>query len=203
MEGGGPPAVERTGLICPAEMTCRNVGHGSVRACRYRIASSSCQEQSKSRLSHVVYERVEFILYMPPPKHVCIHDVPCVPSHATGARPTSSPRAGRQSDGEHCSRAGRPCLLLPAPCRHARAPQRSMSPSPRAAPGQLPRGVSYRSLPSHVPRGALHPRDPPLAGHRRLRGAHVATIRSTPTARPRYPSPRLALSVPTQRCKTR
>ena len=39
-------------------MTCRNVGHGSVRACRYRIASSSCQEQSKSRLSRVVYERV-------------------------------------------------------------------------------------------------------------------------------------------------
>ena len=31
----------------------------------------------------------------------------------------------------------RPCLLLPAPCRHAchaRAPRRSTSPSPRAAP---------------------------------------------------------------------
>ena len=59
---------------------------------------------------------------------------------------------------------------------HVAKPTRSLRPAAS--------GGSYRSLPSHVPRGALHPRDPPLAGHRRLRGAHVATIRSTPTLAP-------------------
>ena len=171
MEGGGT-----NGSHLPADMTCRDVGHGSVallRARRYR---------SEQLLSGTVEESICRAWST----KGCYPNGPRVPSHATRRRPTRSPCAGRRRRS-NCSRAGRPCLLLPSPCRHAchaRAPQRSMSPSPRAAPGQLPRGGSYRSLPSHVPRGALHPRDPPLAGRRRLRGAHVAAIRSTPTLAP-------------------
>ena len=178
LEGGGT-----NGSHLPADMTCRDVGHGSVallRARRYR---------SEQLLSGTVEESI-----VARGLRAGLHCRP-VCTLPAAARPRQSSRAGGTAESRRsCSRRQGPAssCLPPAATHDARAPRRSTSPSPRAAPGQLPRGVSYRSLPSHVPRGALHPRDPPLAGLRRLRGAHVATIRSTPTARPRYPSPRLA-----------
>ena len=103
------------------------------------------------------------------------------PLPMTEEQSCSSPRTPRRTRTLASGKALPPpaCPLLHA--RHARrsAPCPQAHAQPKAS--CLGAGASALALAMRL-RGPLHPRDPPMAGHRCLHGGHLATFYSTPTA---------------------
>jgi hypothetical protein len=103
------------------------------------------------------------------------------PLPRTEEQSCSSPRTPRRTRTLASGKALPPpaCPLLHA--RHARrsAPCPQAHAQPKAS--CLGAGASALALAMRL-RGPLHPRDPPMAGHRCLHGGHLATFYSTPTA---------------------
>ena len=104
-----------------------------------------------------------------------------IPPAETEEQSCSSPRTPRRTRTLASGKALPPpaCPLLHA--RHARrsAPCPQAHAQPKAS--CLGAGASALALAMRL-RGPLHPRDPPMAGHRCLHGGHLATFYSTPTA---------------------